>query len=144
MFNNLKRIFAVAMLSTTLGSIAIPSIVSAQANSNQNNPTYTQNNREGGWKKLNLSNEQKQQLKMIRATTAQKVQSVLTEDQRAKLATAKQSGNHKGVWKSLNITPDQKQQISDINKSAKEQALAVFTPEQRTQLQQMRAAHSDK
>lgn len=144
MFNNLKRIFAVAMLSTTLGGIMIPSIVSAQANPNQGNSTYSQNHREGGWKKLNLSDEQKQQLKMIRAATAQKVQSVLTEEQRAKLATAKQSGNHKGVWKSLNITADQKQQISDINKSAKEQTLTVLTPEQRTQLQQMKAAHPDK
>ena len=141
MFRNLKRVFAVAMLSTTLGSIAIPSIVSAQPSPDQGTPTYTHKDHEGGWKKLNLSAEQKQQLKALRATIAQRVQSVLNEEQRSKLATARQSGNHKGVWKSLNITADQKQQIHDIRKSAKEQSLAVLTPEQRTQLQQMKAAH---
>ncbi|PZO35246.1 MAG: hypothetical protein DCF19_24310 [Pseudanabaena frigida] len=142
MFNNLKRIFAIAMLSTTLGGIAIPSIASAQSSPNQDNSTYTQKHREGGWKNLNLNDAQKQQLKMLRAATAQRVQSVLTEEQRSKLAMTKQSGNYKGVWKSLNITADQKQQISDINKSSKEQTLAVLTPEQRTQLQQMKTAHN--
>jgi len=141
MFNNLKRVFAVAMLSTTLGVIAIPSIVSAQSSPNQDNPTYTQKHREGGWKKLNLSDDQKQQLKTIHANTKQQMQAVLTDDQRAQLAAAKQSGNHKGVWKSLNLTPDQKQQIRSIHKSSREQILAVLTPDQRTQLQQMKAAH---
>jgi protein CpxP len=144
MFSNLKRVLAVAMLSTTLGGIAIPSIVSAQSTPNQDNSTYTQKHREGGWKKLNLSDAQKQQLKSIRESTKQQVQGILTDDQRAKLAAAKQSGNHKGVWKSLNITSEQKQQIRDLRKSAKDQALAVLTPEQRTQLQQMRAAHQRK
>ncbi|WP_055077021.1 Spy/CpxP family protein refolding chaperone [Pseudanabaena sp. 'Roaring Creek'] len=142
MLNNFKRIFAVVMLSTSLGSITIPSIVSAQSNPDRGTPTSTQNHREGGWKKLNLSDAQKQQLKMIRASTAQKVQSVLTEEQRSKIATAKQSGDRKGVWKSLNLTADQKQQIHDIRKSSREQSLAVLTPDQRTQLQQMKSEHN--
>ncbi len=141
MFNNLKRVFAIAMLSTTLGVIAIPSIVSAQSSPNQDSTTYTQKHREGGWKKLNLSDDQKQQLKTIHANTKQQVQAVLTDAQRAQLVTAKQSGSHKGVWKSLNLTADQKNQIHDIRKSSKEQSLAVLTPDQRTQLQQMKAAH---
>ena len=142
MFNNLKRVFAVAMLSTTLGVIAIPSIVSAQSTPNQGTPTYTQKHHGGFWKKLNLSDDQKQQLKTIHANTKQQVQAVLTDDQRAQLAAAKQSGNHKGVWKSLNLTPDQKQQIRSIHKSSREQSLAVLTSDQRTQLQQMRAEHN--
>jgi len=141
MFNNIKRVFAVAMLSATLGGIAIPSMVSAQANSNPETPTHTQKHREGGWKKLNLTEDQKQQLKALRASMAQKMQSVLTEEQRAKLTAAKEAGQRKGVWKSLGITADQKQQIQGIRKDYKEQSLAVLTPEQRTQLEQMKAQH---
>jgi len=116
-------------------------MVSAQVNSNPETATHTQKHREGGFKKLNLSEDQKQQLKALRAGIAQKVQSVLTEEQRAKLAAAKQSGQYKGVWKSLGITADQKQQLQGIRKNYKEQSLAILTPEQRSQLEQTKAQH---
>ncbi|WP_055076866.1 Spy/CpxP family protein refolding chaperone [Pseudanabaena sp. 'Roaring Creek'] len=140
MFNNFKRVLAVAMLSTTLAGIAIPSIVSAQTSPDQGVQT-TQKHHDGGWKKLNLSDDQKQQLKTIHTNTKQQVQAVLTDAQLAQLATAKQSGDRKGVWKSLNLTADQKQQIKNIHKSSRDQSLAILTPEQRTQLQQMKANH---
>ena len=97
---------------------------------------------------LNLTADQKAQLKTIRENTRSQINNVLTPDQQAKLAAAKQQrqqgqagqGEHKarGVWASLNLTTDQKAQIKTIRQNAKQQMDAVFTPEQRQQLQQQR------
>lgn len=143
MFRNLKRNLAIAVLSVAVGGVAIPAIVSAQSSKAQGT-TVAQKYKGGAFKQLNLSDAQKQQLKTIHESSKQQVEGVLTDDQRAKLATAIQSGNKKGAWKSLNLTSEQKQKIRDIHKSDKEQSLAVLTPEQRTQLQQLRAAHQAK
>ncbi len=144
MFRNLKRNLAIAILSVAVGGVAIPAIVSAQSSTVQGTTTVAQKHEGGAFKQLNLTDAQKQQLKTIHENAKQQVEGVLTDDQRAKLADAIQSGNKKGAMRSLNLTADQKQKIRDINKSVKEQSLAVLTPEQRNQLQQMRAAHSDK
>ncbi|MEE3715669.1 Spy/CpxP family protein refolding chaperone [Tumidithrix elongata RA019] len=145
MFRNLNRGLAIAVLSVTLGAVAIPSIVAAQSSSTPSSQTTTQqHHRGGGWKQLNLTDAQKQQLKTLHENTKQQVQAVLTDDQRAKLAAAIQSGDRKGAWKSLNLTTEQKQKIRDIRKSSKEQGLAILTPEQKAQLAQMRAEHHRK
>ncbi|CAN1212996.1 hypothetical protein TUMEXPCC7403_22525 [Tumidithrix helvetica PCC 7403] len=145
MFLNLNRGLAIAVLSLTLGAVAIPSIVAAQSSSIPSSQTTTQKHHRGdAWKQLNLTDAQKQQLKTLHENTKQQMQSVLTDDQRAKLAAAIQSGDRKGAWKSLNLTTEQKQKIRDIRKSSKEQSLAILTPEQKAQLAQMRAEHRRK
>ena len=96
------------------------------------------------WKELNLTDTQKQQLKTIRANTRQQMQSILTDEQRAKLESAGQSGDRKEVMKSLNLTDAQKQQMRDIRKKSREQTLAILTPEQRSKFEQLHSQRSGK
>jgi periplasmic protein CpxP/Spy len=145
MFRNFNRGLAIAILSVVATGVAIPSIVIAQSTPAPTSPSLTKPQRRVGmWEQLNLSDTQKQQLKTVRDTTKQQIESLLTEEQRAKLAEAKQAGDRKGAWRSLNLTADQKQKISEIRKRSKEQGLAILTPEQRTQLEQMRANRQPK
>jgi Spy/CpxP family protein refolding chaperone len=145
MFRNFNRGLTIAILSIAAAGVAIPSIVAAQSSPSPTSPSLSKPQRRGGmWAQLNLSGAQKQQLKTIHDTTKQQIEGVLTEEQRAKLAEARQSGDRKGAWKSLNLTADQKQKIGDIRKRSKEQSLAILTPEQRAQLEQMRANRQPK
>lgn len=146
MFRTFNRGLAIAILSVAATGIAIPTIVVAQSTTTPASPSITKPQRRGGdmWKQLNLSDAQKQQLKTLKENTKQQIESVLTAEQRTKLAEARQSGDRKGAWKSLNLTAEQKQQISDIRKRSKEQSLAVLTPEQRAQLEQIRANRQPK
>ncbi len=139
MFRNLKRNLAIAILSVAVGGIAVPAIFSAQSSIANGSATVAQKYDGGAFKQLNLSDFQKQQLKTIHERSKQKVEAVLTNEQRSKLAAAIQSGNKKSAMKFLNLTSEQKQKIRDINKSDKEQSLAVLTSDQRNQLQQISA-----
>lgn len=97
---------------------------------------------------LNLTADQKAQLKTIRENTRSQIDGILTQEQKDQLAAAKQQRQqgqpgqtgHKsrGVWASLNLTADQKAQIKTIRQNAKQQMDAVLTSEQRQQLQQQR------
>ena len=98
--------------------------------------------------KLNLTADQKAQLKQIHESTRSQIESVLTQTQRDQLAAAKQQRQQEqpgqrgqkahGIWASLNLTADQKAQIKTIRQNAKQQMDAVLTPEQRQQQQQQR------
>jgi periplasmic protein CpxP/Spy len=145
MFRHFNRGVAIAILSVAVGGVAVPAIVAAQSGSRTGNPTVAQGqNRGDGFKQLNLSPDQKNQLKTLREKAKQDILNVLSQEQRTKLATAMQSGDRKGVWKTLNLSADQKRQIGEIRKNAKTQGLAILTPEQRTQLEQMRAERRGK
>lgn len=97
---------------------------------------------------LNLTDEQKAQLKQIREATRSQIDAVLTPEQQAQLAAAKQQRQEgqpgqrvkkaRGMWASLNLTADQKTRIQAIRQDAKQQMNAVLTPEQRQQLEQAR------
>ncbi|MBW4690509.1 MAG: hypothetical protein KME27_01945 [Lyngbya sp. HA4199-MV5] len=97
---------------------------------------------------LNLTDEQKAQLKQIRESTRSQIDAVLTPEQKAQLAAAKQQRQEgqpgqrakkaRGVWASLNLTADQKTKIQAIRQDAKQQMDTVLTPEQRQQLEQAR------
>jgi periplasmic protein CpxP/Spy len=147
-FNSLKHGLAIATISSIVAGVAVPGIISAQ-NSSPNSPTNAPSvmrKHEGGkvWKELNLTDAQKQQLKTIRENSRQQIQSVLTEEQRAKLASADRSGDRKEVMKSLNLTDTQKQQMRDIRKKSQEQMSAILTPEQRSKFEQLRSQRSGK
>ncbi|MBW4472364.1 MAG: hypothetical protein KME45_18620 [Stenomitos rutilans HA7619-LM2] len=97
---------------------------------------------------LNLTAEQKAQLKQIRESTRSQIDAVLTPEQKAQIAAAKQQRQAgqpgqrvkkaRGVWASLNLSADQKAKIQAIRQDAKQQRDAVLTPEQRQQLEQAR------
>jgi periplasmic protein CpxP/Spy len=147
-FNNLKHGLAIAAISSIVGGVAVPGIISAQ-NTSPNSPTNAPSamrKHQGGkvWKELNLTDAQKQQLKTIRENSRQQIQSVLTEEQLAKLASADRSGDRKEVMKSLNLTDTQKQQMRDIRKKSQEQMSAILTPEQRSKFEQLRSQRSGK
>ncbi len=89
--------------------------------------------------KLNLTEEQKAQLRQIKASTRAQIEAVLTEEQKTQLQTARQQGQKPGKnFSSLNLTDEQKSKIRAIRQEARRQMNAVLTTEQRQQLQQQR------
>ncbi len=91
---------------------------------------------------LNLTDDQKAQLKQIHESTRSQIDAVLTSEQKAQLASAKgqrqQGQKPRKVWASLNLTAEQKAKIRAIREDAKQKSDAVLTSEQRQQLQQQR------
>ena len=143
---SIKKLFAIACVSVAVGAVTIPNLVSAQ-NTTQNRTENRAEKRmgcEGGWKKLNLTDAQKAQLKTIRESAKTQSQNVLTAEQRAKIAAARQSGDFKGVRKSLNLTDAQKQQMKAITESTKAQMKSVLTPAQQQQLEQMKQERQNR
>ena len=135
----------------TLSAVATPFVVKAQAQTpDQPAPTQTTPQHHGKWEKLNLSDQQKAQLRQIHNDTRTQIQAVLTPDQQAQLKTLmqnRQGQNHQAgqahqgrqsLWASLNLTDAQKAKIKAIREAQKPRMQAVFTPEQQQQLQQMR------
>ncbi|WP_421656624.1 Spy/CpxP family protein refolding chaperone [Leptothermofonsia sp. ETS-13] len=89
--------------------------------------------------KLNLTEEQKTQLKQIRASTRAQIEAVLTEEQKTQLQTARQQRQKLGKnFSSLNLTDEQKSKIRAIRQEARKQMNAVLTAEQHQQLQRQR------
>jgi len=138
MFQNIKKVLAIACVTMAVGALTVPNLVSAQNSAQQTTSRVEKNKRGDGWKKLNLTDAQKAQLKTIHENAKTQRQSVFTPEQRAKLEQARQSGDRKGVWKTLNLTEAQKQQMKAIGQSTKTQVQAVLTPAQQQQLAQMR------
>jgi len=138
MFQNIKKVLAIACVTMAVGALTVPNLVSAQNSAQQTASRVEKNKRGDGWKKLNLTDAQKAQLKTIHENAKTQRQSVFTPEQRAKLEQARQSGDRKGVWKTLNLTDAQKQQMKAIGQSTKTQVQAVLTPAQQQQLAQMR------
>lgn len=140
MFRDIKKVLAIACVTMAVGAVTVPNLVSAQTSSpdSTSNPERHKPHKGGEWKKLNLTDAQKAQIKTIRENAKTQRQSVFTSDQLAKLEQARQSGNHKGVWKSLNLTDAQKQQLKTIAQDTKAQVENVLTAQQKQQLAQLR------
>ncbi len=88
----------------------------------------------GGMNKLNLTDDQKAQIKQIRESASQQMNAIFTSEQKTQLEQARQQ--HHRV--KLNLTDDQKAQLKAIHESTESQINAVLTPTQQQQLQQMR------
>ena len=138
MFRNFKKALAIACVTVAVGAVTIPNLVSAQNSAPEVDSLVEKNKRGEGWKKLNLTDAQKAQMKTIHENAKTQRENVFTPEQRAKLEQARQSGDRKGVWKTLNLTDAQKQQMKAIGQTTKDQMKAVLTPEQQQQLAQMR------
>jgi len=89
----------------------------------------------GGWeKKLNLTDDQKAQIKQIHKSTKEQINAILTPDQQAE----KQQARLQHTKPNLNLSDDQKAKIKGIKQNSFSQIEALLTPEQQQQLQQLR------
>lgn len=94
--------------------------------------------------RLNLTDEQRTQMRQIREETRSQMDSVLTAEQREKLKAAVGQGQGQGrrnmrdVMSQLNLTQEQKDRIKQIQESSRQRMQSIFTPEQMQQMQQMR------
>lgn len=91
----------------------------------------------GAMEKLNLTPDQKAQIKQIRESAKQQTDAVLTSEQKTQLQQARQQHTKP----QMNLSDDQKAQLKKIHESTESQINAVLTPQQQQQLQQMRAQH---
>jgi Spy/CpxP family protein refolding chaperone len=141
----LAGVFAISVAAT-------PLIVKAQANSStQPVPAQSNQRHQGKWDKLNLTDQQKAQLRQIHDETRTQMEAVFTPQQLEQLKAARQNhqagqarqagqsgqGKH-SIMATLNLTDAQKAKLKEIKDSQKARMQAVFTPEQQQQLQQMR------
>ncbi len=87
--------------------------------------------------KLNLTSDQKAQIKQIHQSAKQQIDAILTPEQKAQQQQARQQHTKP----QLNLSADQKRQLKQIRESTESQINALLTPQQQQQLQQMHAQH---
>jgi protein CpxP len=95
---------------------------------------------EGKLAKLNLTDEQQVEIKKIRESARQQMDTIFTPEQKAQWQAARKD-NQKA---NLNLTDEQKGKIKAIYTEVKTQMDAILTPEQQKQLQEMKSAKSPK
>jgi periplasmic protein CpxP/Spy len=139
-----------------VGVLAVPFVANASTINHgqsllaQGGQGQTQENsrkHKGPWAKLNLSETQKQQMRELQKETREKIQSVFTDEQKAKLKAAREQSrqgqnrqNRKDIMASLNITEEQKAKIKEIRQEQKGKMNNILSDEQKTQLEQMRSS----
>lgn len=137
MIRNVKNLLAIAFVTVAVGAVTIPNLVSAE-NTTQNTSQTRKPHRGEGYKKLNLTEAQKTQMKTIHESAKARCNNVFTVEQRAIMAKARETGDRKGVRKQLNLTDAQKQQLRAIGEESKTQMKAILTPEQQQQMEQLK------
>ena len=143
MSNNFKKIVAIACITLAVGAASLPSLVFAQTST----PNRMENRKprgEGGWQQLNLTEAQKTRMKSIRDSAKARRDAILTPEQRATIAQARQSGDRQGVKKSLNLTEAQKTQMKAIMQDSKSQVENILTSEQKQQIAKFRAERTNR
>ncbi len=86
---------------------------------------------------LNLSTEQKNELKQIQENTNSQLKTILNPQQQEKLQGIRTNRqNIREMFAQLNLTQEQRNQVQTIIRSAKEQSFQVLTEEQREQIRQ--------
>ncbi|MBD0344668.1 MAG: Spy/CpxP family protein refolding chaperone [Coleofasciculus sp. Co-bin14] len=126
--------------AVALSVVATPLIVQAQANTSTQ-PLLAQANRQdrqGKWDKLNLSEQQKEQLRQIQQETRAQMQALLTPEQQEQFNTAMQNRQGRSGKTALNLSEEQKAQMRQIMEAKKSRMQAILTPAQQQQLEQMR------
>jgi len=110
--------------------------VTAQAQPTQQQPGQAQ---KGVYKGIELTEQQKAQMKTIRQNTRTQIEGILTPDQRAQYQAAIGSGQkRRSAYADMNLSQQQQSQIREIMQSSKTQMEAVLTSAQRQQLQTIR------
>ncbi len=97
-------------------------------------PNRVERQARGGMQKLNLSDDQKAKIKQIRETARQRMQAVLTEDQKTQMQQARQQRQRP----KLNLSDDQKAQLKAIRQDTENQIRGVLNADQQKQWDQMR------
>ena len=139
-----------------LKAVAVPGQQLAQATTQPANQQ-----RIGRQNQLNLTSEQKDQMRQLHQETRQKIEAVLSSAQLAQYKTAMQSrrggmrdnagqtnstsaqgnGNRRqNIFTSLNLSQDQQAKIREIMQSSRTRMSSILTDAQRTQMQQMMRA----
>lgn len=141
---------------------ATPVAMKAFAAPGQQLAQVTNQQRTGRQNQLNLTSEQKDQMRQLHQETRQKIEALLSSDQLAKYKTAmqnrrggmrddagemnsasRQGGNsnrRQNMFSSLNLSQDQQAKIREIMQSSRTRMSSILTEAQRTQLQQMMRA----
>ncbi|WP_017654480.1 Spy/CpxP family protein refolding chaperone [Fortiea contorta] len=143
------KVLSIAAGALALTLTATPFIAQAQPASPANQPGVEAPKKERGpWKNLNLTEDQKNQLKTIRTNTRSRIEALLTPEQKQKLQEAKANRSRGqrpqgersqgGPFAFLNLSETQKTQIKQIMESSKQEMEAVLTPEQRQKLQEFK------
>ena len=147
------KLKTLSLIAGTLALTLIATPFAVQAEQNSSSPQPGQEwQKEGPFKKLNLTPEQKAKIKEIRSNTRTQIEAVLTPEQKTKLQAAmaehkaqRQQGQRKegrgkkgDIFASLGLTTEQKAKMKAIRESSKQQMDAVLTPEQKAQIKQMR------
>ncbi len=93
---------------------------------------------------LNLTADQKAQIKQIHQSERQQIDALLTQEQKQQMSTARQQHQKP----TLNLTDAQKTQMKAIRQAAQSQIKAILTAEQQQKLdtlrQQWRQNHKPK
>jgi periplasmic protein CpxP/Spy len=133
---NVKQLISIILLTLTVMGVNAP------ISRSQMPPTpLAQMQEEDGVPMLpgiELTEAQKEQLKAIHTSFRDRLDGILTPEQRQSLETARQAGKTPPeVMQSLNLSGDQKQQLQAAMKSLKSQVFAILTPEQQQKFRQL-------
>lgn len=89
-------------------------------------------------KQIELTETQKAEIIKIRETTNDRINAVLTDEQKQQLELAMQQGQDpRQAFSLLQLSEDQQLEIQTILQEANQESQEVLTPEQLQQLQQM-------
>ncbi|WP_017317203.1 hypothetical protein [Mastigocladopsis repens] len=149
----LSSVIGLAFVAVPLGVQALPSapnqVLQAQRFPQQGAPGQRPN--------INLSDDQKERLEEINKETREKIDDVLTSEQRQELeektaamrnrrggtqggfggpGAPTQAGGGNDPFAQLNLSDDQKEKIQEIVQSSQEEVKSVLTDEQREQIEQ--------
>jgi Spy/CpxP family protein refolding chaperone len=95
--------------------------------------------------KIKLTSDQQKKLKMSVVSMRQKIEGVLTPDQRKKFTeSARTKAQIAPTLKTLNLTPDQTAKVRAIATDFNKEMTALLTPDQLKQLQQIQAERKNK
>ncbi|RCJ41039.1 hypothetical protein A6770_36520 [Nostoc minutum NIES-26] len=89
---------------------------------------------------INLTDNQKAQMKQIREQTQAKILALLSAEQQEKFKAANKDGRGSPVrsLRSLDLSADQKQKVQEILSDQRQQMQAILTPEQQAKMKRHR------
>jgi protein CpxP len=147
---NLSLIAGVIALTLTAAPFAVKAQSDSTGSPDGGTTQHHYGHHHGGgmWKDLNLTDDQKNQIKDIKKDARAKMKAVLTPEQLAQLKANR--GQHQphqkgqGPFASLGLSDDQKAQIKQINHDSWTAIKAVLTPDQLSKLQQKHQHHQQE
>ncbi|MFN6567662.1 Spy/CpxP family protein refolding chaperone [Dendronalium sp. ChiSLP03b] len=89
---------------------------------------------------INLTDNQKAQMKQIREQTQAKILAMLSAEQQEKFKAANKDGRGSPLrsLRSLDLSADQKQKVQELLSAQRQQMQAILTPEQQAKMKRHR------